>query len=71
MTHDADDDPEVPVHCSECGTTTQIPLSEVGDAVERHNEQLHDGEEIAEVDPELADRLADLVAEDMGLLDGE
>lgn len=66
-----EDDPGVPVHCEECGTTTRIPLSEVGDAVERHNDQLHGGEEVAGIDPDLADELANLVAEDMGLLDGE
>jgi RNase P subunit RPR2 len=61
-------DPDVPVHCPECGTTTRVPLSGVAEAIERHNEGLHDGEEVARVDPELADRLADIVAEELGLL---
>jgi hypothetical protein len=69
MTQHADDEPTVPILCSECGTTTEVPLETVGDAVERHNEQLHDGEEVAQVDPDLAEELADLVAEDLGLLD--
>lgn len=63
------DDPDVPIRCPECGTETSVPLSEVGDTLERHNESQHDGEECAQVDPELADHLADLVAEDMGLLE--
>ncbi|MFB6102148.1 MAG: hypothetical protein ABEJ73_06235 [Haloplanus sp.] len=66
-----DDDPTVPIVCSACETTTRVPLPDVADAVERHNDQLHDGESIAEVDPAIADRLADLVADDMGLLDDE
>ena len=68
MTDDADGDPEVPVRCPECGTTTRVPLSEVGGTIEGHNERLHDGDDIARVDPELADRLADIVAEELGLL---
>jgi len=65
----SDDDPTVPIVCSACETTTRVPLAEVADAVERHNENVHDGEEIATIDPAIKDRLADLVAEDMGLLD--
>ncbi|WP_251329501.1 hypothetical protein [Haloplanus pelagicus] len=64
-----DDDPTVPIICSACETTTRVPLSTVADAVARHNENVHDGESIAEVDPAVTDRLADLVADDMGLLD--
>lgn len=65
------DEPTVPVVCPACGTETTVPLAEVEDAVESHNERLHDGEAVAEVDPALAERLADVIAEDMGLLDGE
>ena len=64
----ADEEPDVPVHCSACGTTTRVPLSELADSVERHNEQMHDGDEVARVDPEIAEQLRDLVAEDLGLL---
>ncbi|MEF8856591.1 MAG: hypothetical protein V5A16_04130 [Haloplanus sp.] len=67
----SDDDPTVPIVCPACETTTRVPLADVADAVERHNEGVHDGEEVAAVDPAVADRLADLVAEDMGLLDDE
>jgi len=65
----SDDDPTVPIICSACETTTRVPLPEVAEAVERHNENVHDGESMAEVDPAVTDRLADLVADDMGLLD--
>lgn len=65
-----DDEPTVPIDCPECGTTTRVLLEDVADTVERHNEQLHDGEEVARVDPQITDRLADLVADDLGLLDG-
>lgn len=65
-----DDAPDVPVVCPECDTTTRVPLADVADAIDRHNDQLHGGREVAEVDPAIADRLADLVAEEMGLYDG-
>jgi hypothetical protein len=63
-----DADPTVPIVCPECDTTTRIPLSEVADTLEGHNERLHDGDEVAQVDPDLAEQLADVVAEDLGLL---
>lgn len=63
------DEPDVPVHCPECETTTRVPMADLADAVTRHNDQLHDGDDVARVDPDLADQLADLVAEDLGLLE--
>lgn len=60
--------PRVPIVCSACETKTRVQLAELAASVERHNQQQHDGEEIAEVDPALADELADLVAEELGLL---
>ncbi|MDG5774896.1 hypothetical protein VB773_15560 [Haloarculaceae archaeon H-GB2-1] len=68
MTND-DSEPRVPVVCPECETTSRIELSELADSIARHNEQLHDGEQVAEVDPEVADELANLVADELGLLD--
>lgn len=67
----SDEEASVPVFCEDCGTTTRIPLDEVGQAIERHNAQLHDGEDVAGVDPDIADHLTDIVADDLGLLDGE
>ncbi|MFW6017482.1 MAG: hypothetical protein ACOCPX_01530 [Halapricum sp.] len=67
----AEDDPTVPILCEECGTETRVPLDDLADTLERHNQNRHDGEQIAQVDPEIADRIADLVADDLGLLDGE
>jgi len=71
-TRDADaesaGDPEVPVVCPECETTTRVALTNLEDALDRHNERLHDGESVAEVDPDLAEELADMVAQDLGLL---
>ena len=64
-----DDDPTVPIVCPECGTTTRVPLPDVADAIARHNAGLHDGEDVAGVDPDLANELADMVAEDLGLYD--
>ena len=64
----SDDEPGVPVVCPECETTTRIPLSRVGESIERHNEQMHDGEEIAGVDPAITAEIQNLVAEDLELL---
>jgi hypothetical protein len=66
---DDSDPPEIPIVCSECETRTRIPFPEVEAAVARHNEQLHDGDSVAEVDPEVFDELAEYVAEDLGLLE--
>jgi len=68
MTDDTDD-PHVPSVCEECGTETSVPLSDGGDQLERHNENRHDGEECAEVDPGLKSQIQDLVAKDIGLLE--
>ncbi|ARS90223.1 hypothetical protein [Natrarchaeobaculum aegyptiacum] len=68
MTADADE-PTVPIVCSECETTSRIPLSEVADAIARHNDRLHDGVDVAMVDPEISEAIADLAAEDLGLLE--
>jgi len=62
-------EPTVPVVCEACGTETAVPLSEVAETVASHNDRLHDGTEEAGVDPALTDQLADVVAEDMGLLE--
>ncbi|MFW6435767.1 MAG: hypothetical protein ACOCY1_05235 [Halovenus sp.] len=65
----SEDGPEVPIICPECETTTRIPAEEVADSLERHNERLHDGDEVAHVDPDLAEQLQNLVAKDLGLLE--
>jgi len=66
---DNGDDPAVPIVCEACGTETTVPLSEVADQLARHNENRHDGEEHAEVDPGLKSRIQDLAARDIGLLE--
>ncbi|MGQ4555969.1 hypothetical protein [Halobellus sp. GM3] len=65
------DEPTVPIVCEACETTSRVPLSTLRESIERHNEQRHDGEDIARVDPVLADALADAVAADLGLYDAE
>jgi hypothetical protein len=62
-------EPTVPVVCTACETETAVPLSEVGGVIEDHNQSVHDGAEEAVVDPAVTDALADLVAEDLGLLE--
>lgn len=61
--------PAIPVVCPECDTRTRIPFSDVDEAVDRHNENVHDGEPLATVDPDVFDHLADHVAADLGLLE--
>ena len=67
---DADeaDVPDIPVVCPDCDTRTKVPFPDVEAAVARHNEQLHDGEAVAAVDPDVLEELAEFVAEDLGLL---
>ena len=72
MTNESESDenaPRVPVVCPDCETTSRIPLSDVADAIERHNDQRHDGDDVAGVDPDVVDRIADLAATDLGLLE--
>lgn len=66
---DGSEQPPIPIICPDCETRTQIPFPDVEDAVSRHNKQLHDGESIASVDPDVFDHLADRVAADLGLLE--
>jgi hypothetical protein len=66
MTDDADE-PTVPIVCEDCGTRSRVPLADLRESLETHNHHRHDGEEVAQVDPVLAEELADHVAEDLGL----
>lgn len=64
----SDTDPEttdVPIVCPTCDTTTRVPLADLAATLDRHNEGVHDGEDVATVDPDLADHLLDLVADDL------
>lgn len=61
--------PRVPIVCDACDTTSRVPIDDLEATLAKHNERFHDGEAGAQVDPDIADQLADLVAEDMGLYD--
>lgn len=63
-----DGEPTVPVVCPACETASEVPLAGVAEAIEGHNQSVHDGESVAEVDPAVREGLADVVAEDLGLL---
>ena len=66
----ADDEiPEIPVVCEACGTRSQVPFDEVEAKVQRHNEQRHDGEAVAEVDPDVLEALTTQLGKDMGLFE--
>ena len=65
----SDEEPTVPIVCPECETTSRVVLDAVADTVDTHNDRHHDGEAIAGVDPALKEQLANLVVEDLGLLD--
>ncbi|MFB6079103.1 MAG: hypothetical protein ABEJ80_09010 [Halarchaeum sp.] len=62
---DSDDEPTVPVICDACDTTNRVALDDVAATVERHNERVHDGEQVAEVDPDVTSALHDLLAADV------
>lgn len=64
-----DDEPTVPIVCPACDTRASIPLSDLPEKLDRHNERLHDGTECAVVDPVVADQLADLIATELDLLE--
>lgn len=66
---DADDEPTVPIRCPDCDTETRVPLGDLADTLEGHNDRLHDGETVAEVDPAVREGITDLVAADLGLLE--
>lgn len=66
---ESEDSPTVPIICPACETTTRIPVGDLPESLDRHNEQMHDGEEIAHIDPDIAEQLQDLVAQDLGLLE--
>lgn len=66
---DNTDDPEIPIVCEACETETTVPLSAVANQLSTHNENRHDGEECAEVDPTLKSHIQDLAAKDIGLLE--
>jgi hypothetical protein len=64
-----DDGPQVPIHCPECETTTRVPLSDLQERIESHNESVHDGEDVAQVDPAVAEQFQNIVLEESGLLE--
>jgi hypothetical protein len=64
-----DGETTVPIECRACETETEVPLRDLPEVLVEHNERRHDGESIAQVDPALADGIADLAAEDLGLVD--
>jgi hypothetical protein len=66
MVGDADD-PKVPIVCTVCDTTARVPLESVGERVRNHNARMHDGDPVAEIDPEIRRAVADMVAEDLDL----
>ena len=69
MANDSGDHPHVPIVCEQCDTTARVALPELAETLMGHNDRLHDGEELAVVDPAVVDSLADLIADDMGLFD--
>jgi hypothetical protein len=64
---DDSDAPTVPVVCPRCETTTRVAVADLAEAVDTHNENLHDGADVAHVDPDVVERITELAAEDLGL----
>ncbi|MCL9817836.1 hypothetical protein [Natronocalculus amylovorans] len=69
MTTESDDEPSVPIVCEECGTNARIPLSELADKLASHNDRVHDGEQIAVVEPAIVEHIADMAADDLGIFE--
>lgn len=69
MSGHEDDSPRVPIVCQECDTESMVPFSAIEETIDSHNERMHDGESIAEIEPSVRSRLQDVLAEEMGLLD--
>lgn len=67
MPTDPDEEPRVPIVCDECETTSRVPLPDAADTIAKHNDQVHDGEDVAQVDPAIVRHVTDLAAEDLGL----
>lgn len=67
MAVDDADLPDIPIICEECGTESTVSFSSVESVLERHNEQVHGGEAVAEIDPAVKSRLQDLLAEELEL----
>ncbi|WP_050047505.1 hypothetical protein [Halanaeroarchaeum sulfurireducens] len=68
MSGDSEDaPPTVTIECPECGTESKVPLPDAAERLDTHNERVHDGEAVAQLDPVVADRLADILAEEMGI----
>lgn len=66
-----DDGPQVPIHCPECETTTRVPLADLQDRIESHNEAVHDGDDVAQVDPGVAEQFQNIVLEESGILEDD
>ena len=67
MTAEDADLPDVPIVCEACETESTVSIGAVEEVLERHNREVHDGDQVAEIDPAVKDRLQDLLAEEMGL----
>lgn len=63
------EEPLVPIMCEICETEAKIPLELVESRLKTHNNRQHDGEEYAVVDPIVSNHLANLIAEDLGLIE--
>lgn len=66
-----DDGPQVPIHCPECETTSRVSLDELESRIERHNDAVHDGDDVAGVDPGVAEQFQNIVMEESGLLEDD
>lgn len=56
-----DKEPDIVISCPDCGTRTTVPLTDVTDAVDEHNESRHDGDDVAGIDEDFLDGVLDEV----------
>lgn len=71
MSGDEGDLPQVPIICEECDTESMVAFPRIEETIDGHNERMHDGEPVAEIDPSVKSKLQDLLIEELGLLDEE
>lgn len=67
MPDSGNESPKVPIVCPECETSSRIPLSDVADTLEQHNDEVHAGKEFAKVEPAVMNHVQDIIIDDLDL----
>jgi len=60
-----EDVPDVVISCDDCGTRTTVPLTQVSDSVDEHNDLRHDGDEVAGIDEDFLESTIDVLRDEI------